>query len=256
MILMQKFGSAYIGGDSVVPGATYDFEGPDAPPISLGGTVPGKEIQWILAGGTLIADRNLILNVGWDYLNHFDLVFGKKIVIDGRDYKVRLLRAGREGRPSDWSDLLKAVGDQDFLLNWWAIKSLGIDQNKDDPKLRVCWGGDRAGRREYVYFNDQAPNFGWRPVLELPNLNAVQSKTDNLIGKGVLIRSQDGVSLYGIVGEASDYDLSIYSGGIINADFERGQESRLLTFNRDHFVVNRAEILAIHPWDFSLEVHP
>lgn len=252
MILMQKFGSAYIGGHPTVPGTTYEYEGPDAPPISLGGTVPGKEIQWILAGGTLIADRNLLLNVGWDYLNHFDMVFGKKIVIDGRDYKIRLLRAEREGRPSDWANLLKAVGDQDFLLNWWEAKSLGIDQDKDDPRLKICWGGDRAGRRDYVYFNDQAQNFGWRPVLELPNLNG--SPTDSLIGKGVLVRSRDRVTLFGIVGDASDYDLSIYSGGIINADFERGQESRFLTFNRDHFVVNRTEILAIHPWDFSLEV--
>lgn len=147
MILMQKFGSAYIGGDSVVPGATYDFEGPDAPPISLGSTVPGKEIQWILAGGTLIADRNLILNVGWDYLNHFDLVFGKKIVIDGRDYKVRLLRAGREGRLSDWTNLLIVVRDQDFLLNWREAKSLGIDQDKDDPRVTYSATSYRASNR-------------------------------------------------------------------------------------------------------------
>ena len=252
MILMQKFGSAYIGGDSVVPGATYDFEGPDAPPISLGSTVPGKEIQWILAGGTLIADRNLILNVGWDYLNHFDLVFGKKIVIDGRDYKVRLLRAGREGRLSDWTNLLIVVRDQDFLLNWREAKSLGIDQDKDDPRLKICWGGDQLGRCNYVYFNDQAPNFGWRPVLELPNLNG--GATASLTGKGVLIRSRKGTIIEGIVVNNTDYDLSIYGGKIISDNFKPEQEPQFLTFNQDHIVVNRAEILAIHPWDFRLEV--
>lgn len=254
MILMQKFGSAYIGGDSVVPGATYDFEGPDAPPISLGSTVPGKEIRWILAGGTLIADRNLLLNVGWDYLNFSDMVFGKRIVVDGRDYKVRLLRDGREGRPSDWDNLLNAAENQNHLINWWEAKSLGIDQDEDDPRLRVCWGHERAGCRDHVYFNDQAPFFGWRPVLELPNLN---SRLDaNLIGKGVLVRSRKGTTIEGIVGDDTDYDLSIYGGKIVNDGFKPEQEPQFLTFNRDHIVVNRAEILAIHPWDFRLEVHP
>lgn len=254
MILMQKFGSAYIGGDSVIPGATYDFEGPDAPPISLGSTVPGKEVQWILVGGTLIADCNLILNVGWDYLNHFDLVFGKKIVIDGRDYKVRLLRAGREGRLSDWTNLLIVVRDQDSLLNWREAKSLGIDQDKDDPRLKICWGGDQLGRCNYVYFNDQAPNFGWRPVLELPNLNGGAIR--NLIGKDVLVRSRKGITIEGIIGDDTDYDLFLYGGTIINDAFKLERKPKFLTFNQDHIVVNRAEVLAIHPWDLRLEVHP
>lgn len=254
MILMQKFGSAYIGGRPVAPAAIYDFEGPDAPPICLGDTVPDKEVRWILAGGTLIADRNLLLNVGWDYLNFSDMVFGKKIVIDGRDYKVRLLRDGREGRPSDWANLLNAVENQNHLINWWEAKSLGIDQDEDDPRLRVCWGHERAGCRDHVYFNDQAPFFGWRPVLELPNLNG--GTTINLIGKGVLIRSRNGTTIEGVVGDDTDYDLSIYGGKIINDNFKPEQEPQFLSFNRDHIVVNRAEILAIHPWDFHLEVHP
>lgn len=254
MILMQKFGSAYIGGDSVVPGATYDFEGPDAPPISLGSTVPGKEIRWILAGGTLIADRNLLLNVGWDYLNFSDMVFGKRIVVDGRNYKVRLLKAEREGRPSDWANLLSAIENQDHLIDWWSAKSLGIDQDKDDPRLKICWGGDQLGRCNYVYFNDQAPNFGWRPVLELPNLNGGAIR--NLIGKDVLVRSRKGITIEGIIGDDTDYDLFLYGGTIINDAFKLEREPKFLTFNQDHIVVNRAEVLAIHPWDLRLEVHP
>ena len=224
-----EFASLYLDGKPVYPGTSYKVGKIEIGPTIQNTTISrtaSKRLKWYFTGGRLIASE-------W---------------IDGRDYKVRLLRAGREGRLSDWTNLLIVVRDQDFLLNWREAKSLGINQDKDDPRLKICWGGDQLGRCNYVYFNDQAPNFGWRPVLELPNLNGGAIR--NLIGKDVLVRSRKGITIEGIIGDDTDYDLSIYGGKIISDNFKPEQEPQFLTFNRDHIVVNRAEILAIHPWDF------
>lgn len=248
MIFCQKFGTPYIDGVPVAPGTMYDFVGPRSPKISLGDTVPGKEVTWILAGGVLIADCNLLRNVGWNHLNRSDLVFGKRIELDGHSYKVRLLRRGKDDGPSEWDNLLSVVGFSTDLLHMDDIWSLGADTDPEDEKFRYCWGKD-TGNDTFVYFNDQAPKHGWRPVLEMPNLN--HGPVTSLIGESVVICGRAQGVVRGVVSDATEYDLILKNAC---ANTRRGENERFMHIRDEGLVVNLDEVRAIHLWDITREV--
>ena len=69
MLRKQKFGTVYINGAPVDPGiacpAVTDIT---KLKIELGDTVPKKEITWVLAGNSLVADRNLLRGISWNTL--------------------------------------------------------------------------------------------------------------------------------------------------------------------------------------------
>ena len=54
MIIKRKFGTVYLDGSPVAPGAEYPGGGKK---IEIRDTVPGKEIAWILFDGKLVAEH-------------------------------------------------------------------------------------------------------------------------------------------------------------------------------------------------------
>ena len=60
MTKIKKMGSIYYKDAAAKPGFTcYDSE----PHISIGNTMPGKELRWVEAGKLLAADRCVCTNV-------------------------------------------------------------------------------------------------------------------------------------------------------------------------------------------------
>ena len=101
MAKIMKLGTLCFGGQPMIGMPKYGGER-----LSIGDSVPGKEIHWVSARGLLVADRCICVNISWGQLLDFGFLFGTRIRIDGKSYTCRCLMGG-EGPlcPNEWDDL-------------------------------------------------------------------------------------------------------------------------------------------------------
>lgn len=189
----------------------------------------------------LICDRVILVNISWDDLNADNRVFGKTIVIDGQQYKLRLLTGGAEKRgggaggsanggktPNEWDrfitneDAISGLSTPtagDFSIGPNATQKNGVHNQSWNWVGVWSWcqetytysTGSRA-QRGYIsarYWNvdlgsDARVNgFGWRPVLELMN----QPPTISLTSPSNNQTLSEG-NTYKVEGSATDVDAN------------------------------------------------
>ena len=96
----RKFGSFYIGGKVSEP--HVDCQLSQVTAISLGDTVPGKELKWVESEGFWVADTEVCLNISWQQLNYIGYIFGHPVKIDGRLFLCRSPKISRKpGKPKE-----------------------------------------------------------------------------------------------------------------------------------------------------------
>lgn len=151
----------------------------------------------------LISDRCLLSRVTWDELNAQGLISGKEIIIDGRRYKIRLLKGGigyRNGTDgygggmpttNEWdriitnensvtglpkptnTDLdstqnatdLNSIHNQ--FWNWYHIYSWCQDVYSENSSSRIVRGSSSARFLNQGSSDYRGDATGWRPVLEV-----------------------------------------------------------------------------------------
>lgn len=163
------FGSLYFGEVPVDVGARYNGQ-----PLNIGDTVPGKAITWVAVNGILIADRCVCDSISWEQLNDAELVFGKKVSIDGHQYLCRLLRVGNGADTiNEWDAALSATSKDDELWHWKQMEFWGQDTPKSSTPYIAASASCRVVRGhfspDYWYFRSavsKSPYVGFRPVLE------------------------------------------------------------------------------------------
>ncbi len=205
MLKKQKFGTVYINGTPVDPGiACPAVTDTTKLKIELGNTVPGKEITWVLAGNSLVADRNLLRGISWNTLYYNDLILGHRQSIDGQIWETRLLWGGRtQTADSEWASILADAGNdapvdlhtEDSVWSWGSA----MDESADN--IRVAWGSISDPRR-IQYDCEDSPEMGWRPVLEL-----LEARWPELVGRQIACCTAWGDKIFGNLGELSEYDL-------------------------------------------------
>ena len=132
-----KLGSIYANGHTYIP--RFRRDGNEN--ISLGDTVPGKELQWIQYKGKLIGDRCACINVSWKQLDEIGYIFGWPVLIDGNCYLCRSLKVGsEEGEPNEWDDVLRFCGYEDSIWHWRDIEFWGQEAPADSCEVRVVRG--------------------------------------------------------------------------------------------------------------------
>ena len=128
-----RFGTMYEGGMPISPSSNANA----TMGLTLGDTVPGKEIRWLEFKNLLIADRCVCTGISWDDLRQAGLLDGKPVKIDGKDYLCRSLKVGSmPGEPNEWDDALNALGEDDKDWHWLGDRVWGRRTRPGDRKLR------------------------------------------------------------------------------------------------------------------------
>lgn len=167
--------------------------------IKIGDTASDRAITWIKPANMnlLIADRVLLCNVSWDALNAEDLVYGKKITIDGIHYLCRLLKVGNQKDvPNEWDELMDIAGGNNSPLHYLGIRFWG----QESPSVNMGAINTRATRgapmgRGWASFNSSVciSDVGFRPVLEpLSAYDLPEGKRINLEGQDFLLTHYEG----------------------------------------------------------------
>lgn len=232
-----KLGTLYMGATKV-PRATKPWRadtmiedgfGYGNTPSYLSGNLVIKDtdpideykIQWreINDGGKryLVADRNLLSNISWDTLFAQNLIHGKLIVIDGKEYKIRLLtggsnyrvpgRGGDAGSPAnnEWDRWIgneaglsglyvPSSADVDYALDWaprfnsntnmlwnWAAIFSWCQEIYEANNANVTIRGYNSVKIWAYDSPIRSSTVGWRPVLEVLNIGPkISGKDENL----------------------------------------------------------------------------
>ncbi|MAC73820.1 MAG: hypothetical protein CMG96_10390 [Marinovum sp.] len=162
---------------------------------------PSKRLKWHAFQGEgiryLVADRMLMARVSWQDLDDAGYVFGTKVVIDGRQFRCRLLSGGDaphddpyQGatQTNEWDTLVggfalnapkpeftdnKAPLGPDHLASphnslwhWFGAVSWTAEPVASRADGRVCRGYNGP---TYFYVNTvdhRHEDIGWRPLLE------------------------------------------------------------------------------------------
>lgn len=236
MIIKRKFGTVYLDGKPVPPGTRY----PDsAPKIEIRDTVPGMEISWILSNRTLIADRNILTNISWDTLAYNQLVFERQISLSEETWIIRLIKGSSKRK--DWMEMAELLrttcGDLQILhicekenpLTFHIALSWGQDLWEDDIAVSdhaTCWGAlaPMDGQAQLTPYRcpsktaSVSAEIGWRPVLEFSH---IYQSYDSLMGKDILVRTNDGNMAAGTLAELTEYDM-ILENANLTTDLSQG----------------------------------
>ena len=161
----------------------------DVQDIRLGDTVPGKELSFVLVNGLLVANNSVMLDVPFEVLRASHLVRARAVVIDGSNYRCRLLQTDEDENDADeWDRALIATGANRQLWNlydnepFWTVSPHGMEVRGGH--------GDPEGR------------YAWRPVLDPISLDFSRLKEGDYVQLGC------GSNLIsGFLEEATDYDL-------------------------------------------------
>ena len=139
-------------------------------------------------------------NISWNDLNEQNLVFGKRISINGQQFLCRLLKVGANvNAPNEWDAALDIVGAADSLWGWRKAFCWGQENSASYRALRGCG----AARRWYFVAPDiRRLNYGYRPVLEL-----LPTEHRNFGNRICAIGGQS--ILYGKILELTSYDAII-----------------------------------------------
>ncbi|WP_147304279.1 DNRLRE domain-containing protein [Brevibacillus sp. VP] len=169
-------------------------------------TSEANQLYWhkIIEGSKtiLICDRVILTSISWNDLNGGNRVFGKKITIDGKTYKLRLLTCGYDRRTdfsggypqnNEWDryilndDSISGLpkpesSDRDHTFNstdkyskhnqfwnWFGIYTLGQETYINHKENRAVRGYGRAPDWSTAADVTIVSHMGWRPVLEVLN---------------------------------------------------------------------------------------
>ena len=162
---------------------------------------PSKRLKWHAFQGEgiryLVADRMLMARVSWQDLDDAGYVFGTKVVIDGRQFRCRLLSGGDtphddpyQGatKTNEWDTLVGGVAlnapkpeftdnkvplgpdhlasPHNSLWHWFGAVSWTAEPVASRADGRVCRGYHGP---TYFYVNTvdhRHEDIGWRPLLE------------------------------------------------------------------------------------------
>ena len=159
-----------------------------------------------------IADYVVTNDVSWDTLNTADLIFGKNYAGGGVDYTLRAPSVGssytgsgdsERGTPksNEWDKILDK--DDGYIKNWREMLSCGQDTTIRISALSRAVRGWNRSARFWTSYNTSSsssyPTFGFRPVLEVPNSDTLDSgglKAVTLdLGGGKLGGSSDAIHI-------------------------------------------------------------
>lgn len=225
-----RLGSLYLDDCPTEIEASYK---PDKA-ISIGETVPGKEISWVVVNNMLIADRCILTRVSWDDLDAQNLVFGKEVAIGGFRYELRLLQVGAEKDVSnEWDAALDVVGEDNAIWHWEKGLFWGREITPS-ASYRAVRGHSSAHYWDYYAATIRFVSIGFRPVLvPLPfdHLDDVRTGETLMLwgGQNIVFGHMEQITNY-------DVDLSDWDGVLSNAD---GFGVRL---NNGRVVIDRSAI--------------
>ena len=155
-----------------------------------------------------IADHAVTNDVSWDALNTADLIFGKDYAAGGVNYTLRAPSAGssftgsgdsERGTPqnNEWDRILDK--NDGYIKNWNDIYSWGQDTSSYESWYRAVRGCNSARLWNHNYVTRSTPYVGFRPVLEVPNSDTLDSgglKAVTLdLGGGTLGGSSDAIHI-------------------------------------------------------------
>lgn len=219
-------GSIYLDGVVQERGFVCD----ESTNISIGDTVPGKELLWVAADSRLVADRCACCDINWTQINRAGYNVGRPVFIDGKPYECRSLSVVQcLGQTiSEWDELLDEFGEDNLLWHW---------------KEKYFWGkeiipcGVQSARFRAQGFNssDRAPSIGFRPVLE-PLLPAATDLSGQE-GKKIRLHGPDNTIIAGTLVSSDDYDVIVDGVKIGKCDWAIGDDKGI--------VANRSKILWI-----------
>ena len=219
-------GSIYLDGVVQERGFVCD----ETTNISIGDTVPGKELLWVVADSRLVADRCACCDINWTQINRAGYNVGRPVFIDGKPYECRSLSVVQcLGQTiSEWDELLDEFGEDNLLWHW---------------KEKYFWGkeiipcGVQSARFRAQGFNssDRAPSIGFRPVLE-PLLPAATDLSGQE-GKKIRLHGPDNTIIAGTLVSSDDYDVIVDGVKIGKCDWAIGDDKGI--------VANRSKILWI-----------
>lgn len=199
-----KLGSLYFDHKPVNVGSAYNDK-----PLSIGDTVPGKEIQWIKDGNRLIADRCVCDEISWVQLNQMGLTKGAPIFVDGRAYLCRCPQT--EPIFSEWYFLVDKYGDANELWHWnhtyfWSQNEEGEEATRESDVARCAVRGYYSAiHNGWFDRTAQLKGLGFRPVLEQMLTSLKISRA--LVGQKVQLYGPSGGPLTGTLERFDDYDL-------------------------------------------------
>lgn len=198
-----KLGSIYFEGRAVEPATGSHL----ARYISLEDTVPGKELEWVKDGKTLVAACCACTCISWETLSWLGYITGHPVRIDGKPYLCRSLTVGVTYKDkSEWDNLLDRFGPSNKLWHWKDCFFWGQEADPKNPGTRMMRGGTIAARSRLAApaFSDDETT-GFRPVLE--ELPPEPELTPALTGTTLKVYGPRGHVLDGQVVGVDDYDL-------------------------------------------------
>ena len=183
-----------------------------------------------------VADYVVTHTVSWNDLDTASLIFGKNYASGGVDYTLRAPSVGssytgsgdsERGTPksNEWDKILDK--DDGYIKNWREMLSCGQDTTiRISASSRAVRGWNRSARFWTSYNTSSSssyPTFGFRPVLEVPNSDTLDSgglKAVTLdLGGGKLGGSSDAIHI--IVKNGSKFTAPA-SGGLTRPDGNTG----------------------------------
>ena len=222
---------------SLAPGGTYyfDLSGENIPgtangslpdaslhyvPFTYAGTVNAYKLTSAMATteeyaeqnkydhSLFIADFAVTNDVSWDALNGAGLIFGKDYAAGGVDYTLRAPSVGSHSTGSDdsargtpqsneWDRILDK--DSGYIKNWNGMESWGQDTRKGSESVRVHRGFTSARYWNASIGTYSDSSFGFRPILEVLNPDALGSDGLKVVtlglGGGKLGGSSDAIHI-------------------------------------------------------------
>lgn len=154
------------------------------------------KINWIKVtigkNNLLIADRNILVGISWDTLNAQGLITGKDVIINGHNYKLRVLTGGSNfsnrdsgGTPTtnEWDKIIANNTNKTNLTNiawnWQTCLSWNQERYSPDTTASIARGGSSVIHIDNIRSSSSEIGLGWRPVLESPNKNKFLIKQNN-----------------------------------------------------------------------------
>ena len=198
----KKLGTLYCDGKPELPSLICK----DSRHITIGPTIPGKELKWVDAGEILVADRCVCLDISWDDLNALGFVFGHPVWIDNEPYLCRCLKVGNQlSKTNEWDRLLEQFGKGNDLWNAKGQYFFGQETVLGQELNRMVRGGDRAVDNGHLDHTSRLTYVGFRPVLEplAPSIRLDEA----LIGTRIEVWGSQALSVKGQLAGLDDYDM-------------------------------------------------
>lgn len=204
---IRKFGTLYLNDErQILPNDLTEFQ--DIPiykgqKIEIRDTDKSDEnkLSWVEINDNnkklLICDRNILKEVSWEELNEQNLVFGKVVIIEGKQYLLRLLTGCSENsdyKHNEWDKYIvninnieglpkcsdddivdnielddeeKLYGDSNNLWHWYNFSSITQSEYSRNLKFCIIRGFYSTTYSDQSSKTLKCETVGYRPVLEL-----------------------------------------------------------------------------------------